>query len=34
MDGGLCMYIDYRAVNQITSKDQYSLPHIEEYVQL
>jgi hypothetical protein len=32
-DGGLGMCIDYRAVNRITKKDRYPLPHIEELVQ-
>ena len=32
-DGGLRMCIDYRAVNRITRKDRYPLPHIEELVQ-
>ena len=29
-DGTLCMCIDYRAVNAITVKDRYPLPHIED----
>jgi hypothetical protein len=29
-DGGLRMCIDYRAVNRITRKDRYPLPHIED----
>jgi hypothetical protein len=32
--GGLRMCINYRAVNFITRKDRYPLPHIEELVQL
>jgi hypothetical protein len=29
-EGTLCMCIDYRAVNAITVKDRYPLPHIED----
>jgi hypothetical protein len=32
-DGGLRMCLDYRAVNSITRKDRYPLPHIKELVQ-
>jgi hypothetical protein len=30
LGGGLCFYIDYRALNTLTKKDRYPLPLIKE----
>jgi hypothetical protein len=30
LGGGLCLYINYRALNEITKKDRYPLPLIQE----